>query len=73
MHPEAETINPTVLRKANGVLLYLHRDVQGIHNLPNHEGQDVNNQQNPNGGIELPGLQVLLEYKKSHKSTFYSG
>jgi len=44
---------------------YLHRDVQGVHNLPNHKGQDVDNQQDPHGGIELPGLQVLLGYKNT--------
>ncbi len=60
-------------KQKNWALPYLHCDVQGIHDLPNHKGQDVNNQQDSYGGIELPGLQVLLGYKKTSESTLHPG
>lgn len=52
---------------------HLLRDVQRIHNLPDHEGEDVNNQKHTDCRIELPGLQMLLEYTKTKKSPFLMG
>lgn len=34
--------------------------MQRIHNLPYHQGEDVNAEQNTNSSVEFPWLQVLL-------------
>jgi len=50
-------------------VLYLNRNVQRIHNLPDHEWQEVDSQQHSNCCVEFPWLQVLLcefEQRNTH-------
>lgn len=52
--------------------LYLNRNVQRIHNLPDHEWQEVDSQQHSNRCVEFPWLQVLLcefEQRRTHTKT----
>ena len=50
--------------------LYLNRNVQRIHNLPDHEWQEVDSQQHSNCCVEFPWLQVLLcEFEQRHTHT----
>lgn len=46
------------------LMLYLDRNVQRIHDLPNHEWQEVDGQQHSNCCVEFPWLQVLLRLRK---------
>lgn len=51
-------------------ILYLNRNVQRIHNLPDHEWQEIDSQEHPNCCIEFPWLQVLLcEFEQRHTHT----
>ena len=51
-------------------ILYLNRNVQRIHNLPDHEWQEIDSQEHPNCCVEFPWLQVLLcEFEQRHTHT----
>lgn len=52
---------------------YLYSDVQGINYLPDHKGRDVDDQQNANGGVELPWIQVLQGEERSRQGEERTG
>lgn len=51
-------------KKKNKVSPHLHRSVQRVHDLPDKQRENINSQQNCNGRIQLPRLQMLRRDNK---------